>query len=124
VSAIPVRLFLNILGLDFCKIQVTTSTDEIHIHRPNKTSPLQNLPEDVETEHDGSSKVGFKEGLSVGCSTNRPYSDIKLGNKAEDVEKETEPGSIDSTCCSEGKFIERMSLKGPRSPETNVCKAN
>jgi len=119
-----VRLFLKILSLELCKIQVTTSTDEIHIHRPNKTSPLQNLPEEEECENNWGSKVGFKEGLSVGFAANWPHCDIELGNETEDVEKETEPGSPDSACCLEGKFIERMSLKGPCSPELNMCKAN
>lgn len=62
--------------------------------------------------------------LGVGIhAANGPDGDVELGDEHEDDEDDAEPGTVDSTECLEGKFLDRVTLDGPCPAEANVAQA-
>jgi hypothetical protein len=112
------------LSLQLYKIQLATSTDKVNLHCFDPTGSLKNLPEDVETQDDRNGQVRFEKRCRVGFSTDRPHSNVELGDENQTVEKDAEIRTVNSCCGSEWEFIKRVSLCNPSMAESDVAKAN
>lgn len=104
------------------KIDLSSSLIDINISQLHTQAPLAvvKLVADEEGNHDGSRKVRFKESHCVGRTTDGEQRDVELGNEAENVEHETDPGPDRAEHGSEREVVGRAAVHGPRLAEADV----
>lgn len=107
-------------------VELASIGGDIHVggadpHLP-VTSP--NLPANKEGEDDGTSEVRLEEVGNVRLATNGEESNVELGDKADDVEEETNVTSDDTKLGLVRKLLKSAARVCPTLAETNVRKVD
>jgi len=123
---LPLCLFSIKLSSESDKVDLTSSSVDINIGEFDTNAPLSvvQLISDEECNDDWSSKVAFEECLGIWLASNRPQSDVELGDEAEDVERETDPRSGGTEHGSERQVVSGAASSSPSLSESDMGKAD
>lgn len=113
-----------LLRKDGSEIELTTSSDQVHILCPEEGGLEPDLVRDVGDDEDRDGEVDGEEGLGIGLASKGPDGNPELGDEDNDVETEAEPGADEAGLGGEGELVEGVALDVPGATEANVSKAD
>jgi len=104
------------------KINLSSPLIDVNIAQLDTQIPLavEQLVANEERNHDGSREVCLEEIHGIGGTADREERDVELGDEAEDVERETDPGPDCAEHGSEREVVGRAAVHGPRLAEADV----
>ena len=108
-------------------MQTPQPSSQIHILRldPKPSLALRdNLPNEVQRDNDGRSKVVLEESLRIGRTPNREQTRIESRDDRQDTQAETEIRAPNAVLSAEGDLLETMALSGPAASETDMGEAD
>ena len=116
------RSLLIHLPSESIKIDLSSSLIDVNISQLDAQVPLAvvKLVANEEGNHDGSRKVRLEESHCIGRAADREERDVELGDEAENVERETDPGPDGTEHGSEGEVVGRTAVHGPSFAEADV----
>lgn len=128
-SIVRIGLRPTNVHLSLAHSRVDINVLDFHIERAMLLmhEPRVSLPAKVKNKEEGAGEIVLEEDDRVEIrSANGPEGDVELGGKTEKIHDSADVRAPDSKCCSEGEFVDGMSLKFPvrakLGSENNVTK--
>ena len=114
------------LGSKRIEINLSSSLIDRDLRELDAERPLSviQLVADEEHDHDRRSEIRLEERFGVGLASDREQRDVELGNEAEDVEPETDPGADGAEHGRERQVVGGAAVHGPRFAEADMREAD